>query len=490
MKKASILHKIALGDDDAKLDNDLHKYWIHTSTFEEVSSPGKIIFLGERGAGKTATQLEAQRQLSDPQNKQIVVSINPSHLAWENFNKGASTASIAERAYIWEFILYCEIFRLGRMERVLRRRKKFNWLEEKLSRLYGKKLYSRQFGESNEISDLFGFAAKVLSGTKFSASLGSGKFEVTLSDLFSSRKDINHLDARGAALYLRQLMKDWMKDDIRILVLIDRLDDFWRGTEADKETLTALFEAVHEIRSVFPDEILNFSIFLRNDIWEVLRFTNKTNMADSIHEIYWDRKLLEDMILKRFAVCMGAKTATKGAWKKVFEVRPGQPNDTTFGYFYNRSLCRPRDIIHFIKRTIDQANRERALRVTTQHVRKVENKYSRYLLNYYTQDLAVALPFYSCLPSVFNGKSSSMTKTTFFNERLKHLREECKSQNIRLPHNAEIYRLLFENCFIGLESGTKRKRNSFFYDLGESREPGKGERVAIHPGLRSALRMR
>lgn len=473
-----VLENVYFGNDDALQDQHLGKYFLETTAFRRVLDPLYFLYLGSRGTGKTATRIQAQKQYSNVNNR-IVVSIDPSKLAWGKFVENSESLNKAEKAAVWEFILYCEIFRLASIEAVLRPSSRLTWWRRTLNSLYGTTRFSTKFGENDELSQLIDFATRVLSGVEFKIAGVS----IKLNSMFDSK--LKRYDARGAANYARKLLKELIKDDARVLVLIDHLDEYWTGSQADRDTIASLLEAVTEIRQNFHHERINFCVFLRSDIFNVLSSNDKAFWFSSTFRIEWDREKLFDLVLRRLQVCLNADKPSEKLWHRVFKVGPA--NEANFGYFLKRSLGRPRDVIHFINKSLTYARDDNAKFVLPQHVKQAEYEYSDFLLHYFNSDLAGAYPYMPHLTSTFRGRQSRLTKTTFDTQRMKACRELCKTHGIRAPSKQDGLEIALENSFLGVaeKSGATR----FTCSQRDTPQLVSGSKLIVHPGLNRSLRI-
>ena len=483
------LQVIRIGHDDAEADDALPHYFIATPTYRRALSKDNILILGERGSGKTAIKRQIEKELAG-RDDTIVASISPSDVAWSKLLSGARAAEPGIKRLIWEFVISCELFYQGRISGHLKRTNRLKWLEDVLKSVYGHGALprSRQDHETM-LSRLMDFSSRVLSGATFSYQVGPTRMELSLENLFPN--DPQAGDPVAIVAKLRQTLMDYLKDGVHAVVLIDHLDDYWseKTVDNEREMISALLDAVYQMSKSYSGVDLNIGVFLRTDLFEDLRFVNKTFLLRQTIEIKWDKALLESIVCERFRYCLKAKGSNQQIWKRVFNVPQGRPSEAAFGYFYNRSFCRPRDLIHFVGLALGEAQHEEVRKVEERHIRAVEPRYSSFLLSYFTESLAVSYPFLPELLSEFEYKSASFSRTTFERDRIASFKRTSRH---KVRHSAKwLLQLLYQWGFLGaVPKGRKEPIFHFDPNPRKSTRVEEASRLVVHPGLLTALSIR
>ncbi len=108
---------------------------------------------------------------------------------------------------------------------------------------------------------------------------------------------------------LEDIIYDYI-DSSKYYVIFDELDEDYREIK-DKESfqtysflLTSLFKAVQDIKSVFLKKKnchIYPVIFLRDDIYSVIRDADKTKWQDYIVEIEWTVEKIKDLLAYRIS---------------------------------------------------------------------------------------------------------------------------------------------------------------------------------------------
>jgi hypothetical protein len=119
--------------------------------------------------------------------------------------------------------------------------------------------------------------------------IAAGGATVTLSggkrtlDVVTLLQDINSaLDAAGKELW----------------ILFDKIDEIFPADPAERRlALEGLMTACMAIRRQFP--AIQPKVLLRTDIWQELRFTNKSHLADKRITLSWSKDQLATLLLKR-----------------------------------------------------------------------------------------------------------------------------------------------------------------------------------------------
>ncbi len=105
-------------------------------------------------------------------------------------------------------------------------------------------------------------------------------------------------------------------------------------------------------------------------------------------------------------------SAPNDVWGSVFvETMPGgQP---TFDYLIERTMLRPRDILQFCSRCLDEARQSGHDRVLAQDIRAAEHQFSRDLFDHLKMEYAVGYPDLETIGAELIGASSTMLDREF-----------------------------------------------------------------------------
>jgi hypothetical protein len=139
-----------------------------------------------------------------------------------------------------------------------------------------------------------------------------------------------------------------LEDSKEYFVLLDRLDTGWDPRENRDEILTGLMIAAREINIEARNVGKNVKVivFLRDDIYDTLKFEDKSKHEDYVERITWDKETLKALIEKRIRISTGNLNATL---ESILTMDKIHKNELQPNYIFKRTMMRPRDIIVFCK---------------------------------------------------------------------------------------------------------------------------------------------
>lgn len=125
---------------------------------------------------------------------------------------------------------------------------------------------------------------------------------------------------------------------------------------------------------------LCIAVFLRDDIYELLRFEDKNKLTESsVSVIEWDTprtdKSLKHLMEKRFQAVLEPETEKSVLWSDVFDEEQEMPGrQTKYQHILDRTYLRPRDMIKFVNSILDRyKNRVRGAASAPTDNRKLSN---------------------------------------------------------------------------------------------------------------------
>lgn len=187
-------------------------------------------------------------------------------------------------------------------------------------------------------------------------------------------------------------------------ICFDELDrGFDPGDERYSQMLVGLILAARLInqRARAAGKSLSCVVFLRDDIYELLRFEDKNKITENlVSRIEWDsprtKWTLKQLMERRFgAAIAGAITL---AWDAVFdETQEMTSRQTKYQHILDRTFRRPRDIIKFCNEILNsyRAARGRASgKFENEDIINARTNYSDYLLRELDDEVHKHLPDY------------------------------------------------------------------------------------------------
>lgn len=168
----------------------------------------------------------------------------------------------------------------------------------------------------------------------------------------------------------------------RFYVHFDELDRGLTGlTDKRKNLIVGLILAAKESTRLLKSDITIFNpvVYLRTDIWEKLKFSDRNKIYESNSDlIEWDHKELFNLIQKRVQVLLG----NGYNWSDIDDGKKinSQPK---WKHIVDRSLMRPRDVISFLNILLEvtKKRKDEVLKFSNKDVVEARSRYSNYLKN-------------------------------------------------------------------------------------------------------------
>ncbi|RCW57322.1 P-loop ATPase, Sll1717 family [Halanaerobium sp. ST460_2HS_T2] len=454
-KDRTKLQKIALGDYIAENESgNLSNYFVETAEFKEAFNSQRSIFIGRKGAGKTANLFILSKKLKSD-NRNLVCVIKP--VAYElngiirmlkqpipKSEKGFLTESF------WKYLIYTEIAKNA-----------YELLDNKPS-YYHKSQIEKDF----------------LSFIKENKELILPKFSIRLEKVVEQLQDL-HKDNSSSKQRLkisenlhsniinkiRSQLGELLNDKNKVVILIDNLDKNW-SSELDLPTfsklLLALFDVSQNIIRDFDKSDhwrkhvnLSLIIFLRRDIFnQIINFAPEKDKI-SYKKIIWnDPELLLRVLEERIIYSNNSSTLnfSDDLWNKYFCNNVDGLNTKT--YIVNSILPRPRDLIFFAKESFNNAINRNHTIVKEEDILDAEMEYSQHALESIIVEAGDRIENFEDLLYEFLGSNEIITD--------KEITQIINSVGLKDNQKQIVIDLLCELCFLGIE--IKDGEYKFLYD--------------------------
>jgi hypothetical protein len=356
-------------NETATLDN----YFLETQVYREVLADRTAIFVGRRGTGKTATMIQAGRELAEDR-RNLVCIVTPSGYQMEALGRLLRGYQERDtRGYVieamWKFLIYSEIALAIAQE------------------VAGRPAGVQPDAPEWELSQyLEGPGADLKADFDVRLERAVKKLEA------APRGDSLETERYGvvAALYREQiaavteLLRSALGRRRRVAVLIDNLDRAW-DRNADLESLAylllGLLTAIPDISSELGGRghsaSVTASVFIRTDIYGQLVSTALEPDKLPSHRLAWDEATrLIEVIEERYVASAGRDVRGAEIWSKFFtgDVRGVDTRD----YIAQRVLPRPRDVITYCRAAIAAAVLRKSAIVEELDLLTADEEYSQF----------------------------------------------------------------------------------------------------------------
>ena len=458
---------------DAMQESSAYFYNIHEAT--EILEGEKCFVIGRKGAGKSAI-VGYVDNLSDPKIFKRKMSFKnfPFNLLYQLSNEKFTVPN--QYITIWKFIIYSTVCKL-----IIKNENIDFEFRKKLEVVYGGDP-NRSLEKLIERWTTKEFSLQVL-GTGFGI---NGDKTKQNEMLWSDKTDM-----------LEELLLEYL-DDSKYYILFDELDEDYRvfSTQEEKTQyiylLTGLLKAVQNIRSIFKDSKNLFPVvFLRNDIFSLVRDPDKNKWSDFIIELEWNPVKIKNMLAHRLGIAYEQdKESFDELWHLLFQnsqVYMGHDRSRkmdAFTYISRSTQMRPRDFIKYMQECATIALVRRKDSITPGIIKEADDAFSEYLKGEIIDEIHVEMPEINDVLAIF----SQIRKQTFNPSEFTSAYNEFVSKGKLTNRGAEnVLIMLFDVNVIGNQP-TMKGKTIFKYENKSARFNYK-ENIMIHRGLFKALQI-
>jgi hypothetical protein len=376
------------------IERGLDEYFVESEAYNRVRAGSKRILIGGRGIGKSALFQVLARRERDAGS--YVIELSPEDYSYELLTQTmasearGSWAKHGAYAAAWKYLIYVLIMKEVSTRRI------------QLGKGAGGQIYTyiRDHHTNRQASKL----AALVSYLKRMEGFKIGKYEASVRarelEKLYKLEEINHLLPALKEVARRR----------RVIVLVDELDRGWDSSEDARAFVAGLFQACISVNSLHDN--LRVYVSLRRELYEDIPelYEDAQKYRDLIETIRWNSASLLKLIANRIRHSLPALANhdDQACWDALFAATGG---DGSFRYMIDRTLYRPREIIHFCTQALESA-RDLRTTVPLRHapVKEAEYPYSRER----TKDIAAEYRFQHpgllSILEAFRGKDSIFSR--------------------------------------------------------------------------------
>lgn len=458
------IKKIDLGKDEAEQDIRLQEYFLKTQSYNNALTGKKNIIIGRKGSGKSAIfKILAEELLAE----NLVISITPDQYSWSALKDYQEQGIMQEQAHTnaWKFTLLSSILwslnEKGLLDEKTKLKKYFQYLNDAF--------------KIDKTNWFFSLVDKIRnSGIK--------------TQWFSME------DAQRASTPLRiiteivNVIKEEI-NDIRVRILIDKLDDSWDGTEQSKNIIIGLLKAAFDLNSQLDQKVIITS-FLRSDIYDTLFFHDQDKLRQYEETIFWNSFELKKVITERVRVSLSLSYEDSDKiWSELFSDKKYRSKASAEKYIIDRTFKRPRDIISYVRMSLEYAIESNHDRIEVLDTRTAEEeKYSKSKYNDLIIEYQKQFVYIKDLLDSFTGSLHKIDKDDII-KKLTRFIEKYSLQK----QPTQLLRDMFSFGVIGVKRRGKtgvqtRGGTKFYYYFDDSSiNPLSFNEYFFHPSLRYHL---
>ena len=368
---------------EAKLE-DSDRYFYHTSDINRVDDGSICYVIGRKGSGKTAIaeflyHRSAHNHFAD-------------RLSFKNFPFNDLYGLTNDRytppnQYItlWKWLIYCHIAKL-----MIKNEAIDGALRNTLAQVF----------PVEPIQTLARSISRLTNpGLKFSF-LGA-----EISGSMSSVGTVNDSSWIERCDVLEDLIAKNLDQSIYTIVF-DELDEDYKSADSSStsrhylELLTSLFKAVQDVKATFPAGRYGIRpiIFLRNDIYDILKDPDKTKWNDLRLDLHWNLQSIRNLMGFRIGRANDPDSppldfgeALKLAARHYESMKPIR-NRSLIEWIGSQTLSRPRDYVSFFRISAESSLQRNAPFIDALGMLSSVTPYSTYLRSEVQDELSTALP--------------------------------------------------------------------------------------------------
>lgn len=469
---------------EAKQENNL-RYFYHINESQKILKGDKFYIIGRKGSGKSAIS-EYILGLSKEENDNAY-NVFTEKLSFKSFPfnelyalENGKYTKPNQYITIWKYIIYSCLCRL-----MVKNQNTDHELKVILEQLYPPttiKSLSKMI--NNWTTKEFG--AQIL---------GLGiNVKVDKMSKFENSSWIEKTNT------LEEIIDEYI-DNSKYYIVFDELDEDYRNFETAEEKkqyenlLTSLFKAVQDVKSYFRDRKQTICpiVFLRDDIYALIKDTDKNKWGDFKLSLEWDESKLKSMLAYRISKALnedGEIMSFDKAWDNIFAKQTialggnNQKKVDLFKYITLSTQLRPRDYVKYIHVCAERTLEEGGQKITAQTVKQVDKGFSNYLKDEIIDEVHAQLPDIQIIFSII----SQIRKWTFTIQEFKDTYLQYYKKGTVQNGNVDyILQMLFDFSIIG--NRPKNRQLSFFrYNNPEARF-NFNENIVVHRGLFKALQI-
>jgi len=285
-------------------------------------------------------------------------------------------------------------------------------------------------------------------------------------------------------------------------IVFDELDEDYRTVKDTKTSepyiflLTSLFKAVQDIKSTFIESEFNIKpiVFLRDDIYTLIKDSDKNKWRDFKIEIEWNKQKLQNLLAYRISKDFNEEGKTLPflkAWEKVFfreKIGFGNKQEKkidSFDFISRSTHLRPRDFIQYIQKCAEETDANGFSFIKEKNIKFVDRAFSNYLKDEIVDEVFPVLPEIEQYFQIFaNIRKWNFTLQEFTREYNKYL----DAGTIQEKNIDYVLDTLYNFSVIGNQH-KHLKDKLFFKYLHSNMTFNRTENIVIHRGLFKALQL-
>lgn len=434
----------------AESDEHLKDYFLKTNSLKNITDEQRWLVLGRKGTGKTALYEYLCSAKPSEINDFNVIPLNFRAYPWpiHNLYKDSLEGELNAFQKSWEYLIVTKsLIKLIEIKKD-DLNKELKTCKKYIETIYGNPDPTLVEIIKSKIARIDELTLPTLEAMEaLSFSLGAISFE----DIPDNDKLKNKLKSNAFTLttYFNDVLNRNI-GDIKLLLVFDQLDEAWLSEEINtySKVLANLVNVANSINNNLSlNKNLKPVVFLRSDIYETLKFNDKTKVfEDSAIEITWDEDSLNKMFWQRINKYKPKDVELKRypLSNSIFEVKSVRHGATPFKHILRRSFYRPRDIITYLNK-VRQGHVETSSGLySSKDLYNAESSYSQTIYNELLDEWSNQLPEITQYLGILQSIGvQTFDYKTFYKTADKEI------ENFSRSKAQDILKFLFKNSIIG-----------------------------------------
>jgi hypothetical protein len=313
-------------------------------------------------------------------------------------------------------------------------------------------------------------------------------------DAYSNENDKLWLRQIKRSSQLLDAVNEYSDDtNFTYIILIDRLDESWDGSESAIISLMALMHA--SVRLTANCESIKPYIFIRENIYDRIRELDNefSRLETSVVFLEWTEAQLAEFIERRLVKPFNTKPKLGGeAWSYFFE---NENVKQSIGDVMKLCQHRPRDVLMFCSYALDSAISENHKKIEVSNLEFARKRYSTSRLKDLGDEYAENFPNISLILEFFHGLGVEFTILAIedFIQKLlteKSIKRDCKTWFFKNTAPFSFIEIMHSIGFFGLKRNGKINYKKSGSDTNAKPNIDQETTFVIHPTYHVALNLR
>lgn len=481
-----LLDRLDLGDVAAENEiQALSSYFVRTPQFIQARQGHARLVIGRKGSGKTALFYGLRKAVSSGR-KSLVLDLKPEghqfaklrETVLARMSEGVQQHTLTA---FWHYLILIEVAR-----RVVEREALTAWRDP--GSLEDFKALQSRLAEHSAEADTGDFSERLMAlVNRLVAALGDCSQHALAAPALTATI------YRGDITELRDLVIRRQSSVGDLWILFDNIDKGFPTHGLGREDaliVRCLLEATRKLQRELQKSHVDCHavIFVRRDVYDLLVEHTPDRGKESHVDLDWsDEDLMRQLILRRVQASVPELTGDFAEiWHRLFEAHVG--GESSFRYILNRTLLRPRDLLNFVRKSVQVSASRSQDRVRETDIHVAEAAYSEDMFNELKYELRDVFPTFAEVLPRFVGQQSALSEDDI--DML------CVDAGVPEERWSELLNALLWFCFLGIMT---KDSPVYAYDLGYSGDrmnalvrsvPSAAKQYVVHPAFRGALMMK